>query len=470
MFSCPHATIRQFALTEEEIANAPMEFETIQAMGKGAENYKFRIQVSPDNCVGCGLCAAECPGKGGKKALEMVDVHSLMNEAPLADYLFNETEYKSELVNDTPKGTQFLKPYFEVPGSCPGCGEAPYYRLVSQLFGPDMLVANATGCSSIYCGSTPSTPFVTDKNGNGVAWANSLFEDNAEYGYGMALAKNYQKAVLLKTMEDNLDNVEPELKTLLEEYLKINGNRVEEKKLAGKIGELAGKSSCEAVHVLAEQCRDLVSASVWIVGGDGWAYDIGYGGLDHVIANNLNVNILVLDTEVYSNTGGQSSKSSQAASIAQFAAGGKAVAKKDLGQIAMSYGHVYVASVCMGANRMQAIKALKEAESYNGPSLIIAYCPCELHGIKGGLSKQQLVQKQAVECGYVTLYRYDPRNESPLTIDYKTPDFDKFQDFLMDEARYNNLIKVNPDKAQELYEKAKNDAKRRFANLEARAK
>ncbi|MBQ2138610.1 MAG: pyruvate:ferredoxin (flavodoxin) oxidoreductase [Erysipelotrichaceae bacterium] len=469
-FVCPHATIRQFALTEEEIANAPMEFETIQAMGKGAENYKFSIQVSPDNCVGCGLCAAECPGKGGNKALEMVDVHSLMNEAPLADYLFNETEYKSELVNDTPKGTQFLKPYFEVPGSCPGCGEAPYYRLVSQLFGPDMLVANATGCSSIYCGSTPSTPFVTDKNGNGVAWANSLFEDNAEYGYGMALAKNYQKAVLLKTMEDNLDNVEPELKALLEEYLKINGNRVEEKKLAGKIGELAGKSSCEAVHVLAEQCRDLVSASVWIVGGDGWAYDIGYGGLDHVIANNLNVNILVLDTEVYSNTGGQSSKSSQAASIAQFAAGGKAVAKKDLGQIAMSYGHVYVASVCMGANRMQAIKALKEAESYNGPSLIIAYCPCELHGIKGGLSKQQLVQKQAVECGYVTLYRYDPRNESPLTIDYKTPDFDKFQDFLMDEARYNNLVKVNPDKAQELYEKAKNDAKRRFANLEARAK
>ena len=469
-FVCPHATIRQFALTDEEVANAPMEFETIQAMGKGAENYKFRVQVSPDNCVGCGLCAAECPGKGGNKALEMVDVHSLMNEAPLADYLFNQTEYKSELVNDTPKGTQFLKPYFEVPGSCPGCGEAPYYRLVSQLFGPDMLVANATGCSSIYCGSTPSTPFVTDKDGNGIAWANSLFEDNAEYGYGMALAKNYQKSVLLKVMEDNLGNVEPELKELLEEYLKINGNRIEEKKLAARIGELAGKSKCEAVHVLAEQVRDLVSNSIWIVGGDGWAYDIGYGGLDHVIANNLNVNILVLDTEVYSNTGGQSSKSSQAASIAQFAAGGKAVAKKDLGQIAMSYGHVYVASVCMGANRMQAIKALKEAESYNGPSLIIAYCPCELHGIKGGLSKQQLVQKQAVECGYVTLYRYDPRNESPLTIDYKTPDFDKFQDFLMDEARYNNLVKVNPEQAEALYEKAKSDAKRRFANLEARAK
>ena len=469
-FVCPHATIRQFALTEQEVANAPVKFDTIQAIGKGAENYKFRIQVSPDNCVGCGLCAAECPGKQGNKALEMVNVHDLMNEAPLADYLFNETEYKSELVNDTPKGTQFLKPYFEVPGSCPGCGEAPYYRLVSQMFGPDMLVANATGCSSIYCGSTPSTPFVTDKNGNGIAWANSLFEDNAEYGYGMALAKNYKKATLLKVMEDNLENVEPELKELLTQYLAINGNRVEEKRIAAKIGELAGKSKCEAVHVLEKEVRDLVSCSVWIVGGDGWAYDIGYGGLDHVIANNLNVNILVLDTEVYSNTGGQSSKSSQAASIAQFAAGGKAVAKKDLGQIAMSYGHVYVASVCMGANRVQAIKALKEAESYNGPSLIIAYCPCELHGIKGGLSKQQLVQKQAVECGYVTLYRYDPRNESPLTIDFTTPDFDKFDAFLMDEARYNNLVKVNPDKAQELYEKAKSDAKRRFANLQARQK
>ena len=469
-FVCPHATIRQFALTEEEIKNAPQEFTTIQAIGKGAENYKFRIQVSPDNCVGCGLCAAECPGKGGNKALEMVNVHEMMGEAKLADYLFNETEYKQELVNDTPKGTQFLKPYFEVPGSCPGCGEAPYYRLVSQLFGPDMLVANATGCSSIYCGSTPSTPFVSDKNGNGIAWANSLFEDNAEYGYGMALAKNYKKATLLKVMEDNLDNVEPELKTLFEEYLKVNGNRIEEKKLAPQIGELAGKSKCEAVKVLEKESRDLVSNSVWIVGGDGWAYDIGYGGLDHVIANNLNVNILVLDTEVYSNTGGQSSKSSQAASIAQFAAGGKAVAKKDLGQIAMSYGHVYVASVCMGANRIQAIKALKEAESYNGPSLIIAYCPCELHGIKGGLSKQQLVQKQAVECGYVTLYRYDPRNENPLTIDFTSPDFDKFQDFLMDEARYNNLVKINPEKAEELYNKAKTDAQRRFNNLLARAK
>ena len=460
-FVCPHATIRQFALTEEEVNNAPISFETIDANGK-AKGLKFRIQVSPDNCVGCGLCAKECP----KQALTMVDVHDMMAEAPLADYLYQHTEYKSELVDDTIKGTQFLKPYFEVPGSCPGCGEAPYYRLVSQLFGPDMMVANATGCSSIYCGSTPSTPFVKDSEGNGVAWANSLFEDNAEFGYGMALARNYKKSEMLKVMETELENVEPELKDLFQQYLQNNGNRVEEKRLAPQIVEAVKNSSNENVKCLLKSSKDLVSASVWIIGGDGWAYDIGYGGLDHVMANNLNVNVLVLDTEVYSNTGGQSSKSSQAASIAQFAAGGKAVAKKDLGQIVMSYGHVYVASICMGANRIQALKALKEAESYNGPSLIIAYCPCELHGIKGGLSKQQVVQKQAVECGYVPLYRFDPRKEKPLTIDFKTPDFDKFQDFLMDEARYNNLVKVNPEKAQQLYDKARSDAMKRFKNLQ----
>ena len=462
-FVCPHATIRQFALTEEEVNNAPIAFDTIDANGK-AKGLKFRIQVSPDNCVGCGLCAKECP----KQALTMVDVHDMMHEAPLADYLYQHTEYKSELVDDTIKGTQYLKPYFEVPGSCPGCGEAPYYRLVSQLFGPDMMVANATGCSSIYCGSTPSTPFVKDADGNGVAWANSLFEDNAEFGYGMALARNYKKSTMLKVMENNLETVEPELKAVFEEYLANNGNRVVEKRLAPQIVELVKASSNENVKVLLNDAKDLVSASVWIIGGDGWSYDIGYGGLDHVMANNLNVNVLVLDTEVYSNTGGQSSKSSQAASIAQFAAGGKAVAKKDLGQIVMSYGHVYVASICMGANRMQALKALKEAESYNGPSLIIAYCPCELHGIKGGLSKQQIVQKQAVECGYVPLYRFDPRNEKPLTIDYKNPNFDKFQDFLMDEARYNNLVKVNPEKAQALYDKARTDAMKRFKNLQNR--
>ena len=463
-FVCPHATIRQFALTDEEVANAPVSFETIPATGK-AQGLKFRIQVSPDNCVGCGLCAKECP----KQALTMTDVHEMMDQAPLADYLYQHTRYKTEFADDTVKGTQFLRPYFEVSGSCPGCGEAPYYRLVSQMFGPDMLVANATGCTSIYCGSTPSTPFIEDEQGNGVAWANSLFEDNAEYGYGMALARSYQKARMLKIMEDEMENVEPELKDLFQKYLAVKDDRAEQKKLQPDLLAALKKSADPNVKELLEHERDLVDASVWIVGGDGWAYDIGYGGLDHVMANNLNVNVLVLDTEVYSNTGGQSSKSSQAASIAQFAAGGKKVAKKDLGQIVMSYGHVYVASICMGANRMQAIKALREAESYNGPSLIIAYCPCILHGIKGGMTKQQQVQKQAVECGYVALYRYDPRSEHPLTIDYKTPDFDKFKDFLMDEARYNNLVKVNPDHAEELYAKARKDAEIRFANLQKKA-
>ncbi len=465
-FVCPHATIRTFALTDEEVANAPKEFATIPAMGKDAANMKFRVQVSPDNCVGCGLCVQECPGKKGVKALKMVDVKTQLDDAPLANYLYQETRYKTELVNDTPKGVGFLKPYFEVPGSCPGCGETPYYRLVSQLFGPDMLVANATGCSSIYSGSTPSTPFVADEDGNGVAWANSLFEDNAEYGYGMALARSYKKAELLAIMENEKANVEPELADLFEQYLAVNGNRPEEKKLQPLLVEALEKSTNENVKPLLKNWRDLVSASVWIVGGDGWAYDIGYGGLDHVMANNLNVNVLVLDTEVYSNTGGQSSKSSQAASIAQFAAGGKTVAKKDLGQIVMSYGHCYVAQISMGANRVQAIKALKEAESYNGPSLIIAYSPCQLHGIRKGLVRQQEIQKQAVECGYVTLYRYDPRNEAaPLTIDSKEPDWDKFHAFLMDETRYSNLVKVNPDKAEGLLEKTKTDAQKRYANL-----
>ena len=349
-FVCPHATIRPFLLTDEEVANAPMEFKTIQAMGKGVENLKYRIQVTPANCVGCGLCAVECPGKGGNKALEMVDINEKLDQEPLADYLFKQTEYKTEYFpTDTVKGSQFLMPYFEVSGSCPGCGETPYYKLVSQLFGKDMLVANATGCSMIYCSSTPSTPFVNDANGEGVAWANSLFEDNAEFGYGMALSQNYKEARILKAMEDNMENVEPALKDAFAKYLEVHGDREAERAIAPTIKELAAKSDIPAVKELAEV--DLVSKSIWIVGGDGWAYDIGYGGLDHVLANDLNVNVLVLDTEVYSNTGGQSSKSSQAASIAKFAAGGKTTAKKDLGQIAMAYGHVYVASISMGANQ-----------------------------------------------------------------------------------------------------------------------
>ncbi len=466
-YVCPHGTIRTFLLTDEEVANAPMEMVTKPAMGKDVAGMKFRVQVSPDNCVGCGLCVTECPGMKGNKALTMTDINTMLNEVPLADYLYKEVEYKSNYFStDTVKGSQFLMPYFEVSGACPGCGETPYYKLVSQLFGKDMMVANATGCSMIYSSSTPSTPFVNDKDGNGVAWGNSLFEDNAEYGYGMALAQNFKEARILKVMEDNMDAVEPELKEVFAKYLEAGNDRDAQRELVKPIMDGVKASANEAVKELVEYERDLVGKSVWIVGGDGWAYDIGYGGLDHVLANNLNVNVLVLDTEVYSNTGGQSSKSSQAASIAKFTAGGKPTAKKDLGQIAMAYGHVYVASISMGANKAQTLKAIKEAESYDGPSLIIAYSPCANHGIKGGLANHQKVQAKAVECGYVTLYRFDPRKEQPLTIDSKAPDFDKFNEFLLNETRYTQLVKLKGDKtAYEMFEITRKDAEKRYNRL-----
>ncbi len=472
-FVCPHATIRTFALTPEEIANAPKEFEgfaTLPLMGKKDSDLRWRVQVSPSNCVGCGLCASECPGKKGEKALKMVDVNSQLYLDPLADYLFKETEYKDGLFpKNTVKGSQMKMPYFEVPGSCPGCGETPYYRLASQLFGKDMQIANATGCSSIYCGANPSTPFVKDKEGNGTAWANSLFEDAAEFGYGMALANNYTQGKIYKTMEENLDKVIPELKALFEEYLAAGNDRDKQRELEPKIKELVAEADVnEDVKTLLQQ--DLVSKSNWIVGGDGWAYDIGYGGLDHILANNVNVNVLVLDTEVYSNTGGQASKSTQRSSVAKFAAGGKSTAKKDLGQIAMTNGNVYVASVCMGADKMQTLKAFQEAESYDGPSLIIAYAPCAEHGIKGGLGNHQQVQREAVECGYVDLYRYDPRNkEKPLTIDTKKePDYSKMKDFMLKEARYAQLAKLKgPEEAEKMFEKAAEDAERRHNRLKA---
>ncbi len=466
-FVCPHATIRTFLLNDEEIANAPMAFDTIPAVGKGVENLKFRVQVTPDNCVGCQLCATECPGKGGQKALVMEDINTQLQYAPLANYIFKQTEYKSNyFAKNTVKGSQFLMPYFEVSGSCPGCGETPYYRLVSQLFGKDMLIANATGCSSIYCSSSPSTPFVTDENGEGPAWANSLFEDNAEFGYGMKIAQNVKDARIVELLTENKADVEASLQEAIDAYVAVKGDREKERELAPKLVELVKASKNDKIKAVLEFERDLVSKSVWIIGGDGWAYDIGYGGLDHVLANNLDVNVLVLDTEVYSNTGGQSSKSSQAGSIAKFAAGGKPTAKKDLGQIAMSYGHVYVASIAMGANRMQTIKALEEAESYQGPSLILAYSPCIEHGMKGGLMNHQSAQKKAVESGYYPLYRFDPRKEGEeLQIDYKTPDFNKFIDFIMTETRFSQLPVINEAKAEELLEKSRKDAEKRFARL-----
>lgn len=466
-FVCPHATIRTFLLDENEIKNAPMEFETLQAQGKGVEHLRYRVQVSPDNCVGCSLCAVECPGKGGKKALVMEDIHNSLQFAPLANYIYRDTRYKSEYFpTDSIKGSQFLMPYFENSGACAGCGETPYYRLVSQLFGSDMMIANATGCSSIYCGSIPSTPFVKDKNGQGVAWANSLFEDAAEFGYGMQgaqLTKQNKIASLATQLMNESDN--QQLKETIQQYLDAD-NRDKQRAVVGSFTECLQACESPLAKELLSFQRDFVSKSVWIVGGDGWSYDIGYGGLDHVIANNLNVNILILDTEVYSNTGGQASKSSPTGAIAKFAAAGKQTAKKDMGMIAMTYGHVYVAAISMGANRVQTIKALKEAEAYDGPSLILAYSPCIEHGIKGGLANHQAQQKMAVECGYWTLYRYNPNNlEKPLTIDSRKPDFTKYKDFILTNRRYNQLSVINPVQAEELLEQSAVDAQRRYNQL-----
>ena len=469
---CPHATVRAFLIDDEEMADLPEDIsdDVLKPIGKNVDGLVYRIQVSPDNCVGCGLCVTECPGKKGEKALEMVPVKEELKHAKLADHMYQHVEYKTDKYPlTTVKGVGFMRPYFEVSGACGGCGETPYYRLASQLFGKDMMIANATGCSSIYTGSTPSTPCNIDKNGQGPAWANSLFEDNAEYGFGMKLAENYKTNHLLSVIEANKSDCEPELQSLLDEYVASKGNREQERTIVDKMLPLIVASKNEGIKELLDQEGDLVSKSQWIIGGDGWAYDIGYGGVDHVLASDQNVNILVLDTEVYSNTGGQSSKSSQAGSIAKFTAGGKTVAKKDLAQIAMAYGHVYVAQVAMGANPMQTIKAFKEAEAYNGPSLIIAYSPCMEHGIKGGLANHQKQQKDAVECGYFNLLRYDPRLEdegkNPLQIDSKEPDFDKFKDFLLSENRFAQLSKINPEHADELMDKCLNDAKKRRERL-----
>ena len=478
VFVCPHATIRAFLLDENEVANAPDIVKNDLANvigGPATKHLKYRIQVSPLNCVGCGLCAVECPGKAGKKALTMESVKTQEEQELGSDYLYKHVSYKTQYFpTNNVKGASLMRPYFEISGACAGCGETPYYRLASQLFGKDMLIANATGCSSIYCGSTPSTPFATDENGQGPAWGNSLFEDNAEYGFGMRQATNYKLEKIANIINTNLKRCEKELKEVLREYLANQSDKEVTAKLQPRIVELVEASKCRGIKELLDYKNDLVDKSIWIVGGDGWAYDIGYGGLDHVIANNENVNILVLDTEVYSNTGGQASKSSQTGAIAKFAAAGKKTAKKDLAAIAMAYQHVYVAQVAMGANPMQVIKAMKEAESYNGPSLIIAYSPCAEHGIKGGLSNHQNVQRKAVECGYFPIFRYDPRlaqeGKNPLQIDMKEPDYSKFRDFVLAENRFSRLSAVNPEHADELLTKSQEYARRRYERLVNMAK
>ncbi|MCR5332852.1 MAG: pyruvate:ferredoxin (flavodoxin) oxidoreductase [Bacilli bacterium] len=475
-FVCPHATIRPFLLNDEELAKAPeiVKKDVLPAMG--VAGHKYRLQISPKNCVGCGLCVSECnANKIGKKALTMVEAKSQFDQEEGADYLFKHVSYKADklpaALQNSVKGVGFLMPYMEISGACAGCGETPYYRLASQLFGKDMLVANATGCSSIYSGSTPLTPFCTDKNGEGIAWANSLFEDNAEFGFGMRAATNYRLAQIVSILEPALSRrgVSKDLKAAIRQYLANIKNKEEARKIIPELVKLVKESKDKQVKAVLAYERDLLDKSVWIIGGDGWSYDIGYGGLDHVLANDEDVNVMVLDTEVYSNTGGQSSKSSQTGSIAKFTASGKTGEKKNLALIAMSYGHVYVAQISLGANPAKAIQAMKEAESYNGPSLIICYAPCANHGIKGGLSNAMKVEKKAVDCGYFTCFRYDPRNlaegKPALTLDCKEPDFSKFREFVMGETRFSQLPVVNPAHAEELLQKSERCAKERWERI-----
>jgi len=478
-FSCPHAVIRPFLATEEEAKNAPEGTVLINANGKDLAGYKFSIQISTLDCTGCGLCANVCPGKRGEKALVMNPIADALEtgQDKVAEYFFNNVTYKDNLVDKTKsaKNSQFVQPLFEFSGACGGCGETPYVKLVTQLFGDRMTVANATGCSSIYGASFPATPYTVNSLGQGPAWANSLFEDNAEFGYGMRISNDtlrYELQNLLIEAKEEVEN--KDFAKLVDEWVENRNSGEETAKLAPQIVKIMEEEccgeDCKCGHSAVKEAlvlKDyLVKQSNWIFGGDGWAYDIGFGGLDHVIANQDDVNILVLDTEVYSNTGGQSSKASQTGSIAKFTAAGKPGKKKDLAAIAMTYGHVYVAQVSHGANQAQVVKAMREAEAFDGPSIVIAYSPCIAHGIKGGLVNSFAQAKLATQCGYWPTFRYDPRladeGQNPFVIDSKDPEWDKYEEFLMQEARYSQLAQVNPEQAKRLLELNKIEAIKRW--------
>jgi len=471
-FVCPHAVIRPFLATDEELENAPEATETIPAVGKGLKGLEYSIQISIADCTGCGSCVEVCPGKRGEKALSLVGVDEEIaaGRDKVAEYFFENVTYKDDLVDKTltAKNSQFAQPLFEFSGACAGCGETPYIKLVTQLFGDRMVIANATGCSSIYGASYPSTPYTTNKDGFGPAWANSLFEDNAEYGFGMKIATDTLRERIADAMTRGLESneVNDDVKALFTKWLENREDGKTTQEVRKQLVPLLEGNEAEFAQEILELKEHITKRSQWIFGGDGWAYDIGYGGLDHVIANNEDVNILVLDTEVYSNTGGQSSKSSPTASIAKFTAAGKKGKKKDLAAIAMSYGHVYVASISHGASQAQMLRAIREAESYDGPSIIVAYSPCIAHGIQGGLGRSQEQAKLAVECGYWTTFRFDPRLEAegknPFKIDSREPQWDKYEDHLLSERRYAQLKNVNPEEAKELLELNKLESQRRY--------
>ena len=473
---CPHAVIRPVAMTADELANAPEGTKSLPMMG--LKDFNFVMTVSTLDCTGCGACTQVCPGKKGAKALEMKPIDSQRAEQSVFDYaltLEDKPEVHEKFKFTTVKGSQFKQPLLEFSGACAGCGETPYAKLVTQLFGDRMFIANATGCSSIWGASAPATPYTKNKKGYGPAWQNSLFEDNAEFGLGMALGQKAIRNRLIEYVEGiQKDTDSEDLKTACQNYLDtVTDSTSSRPATDALIAELEKNTEDAKVGELVKKTLvdkdELAKKSMWIFGGDGWAYDIGFGGLDHVIASGENVNILVFDTEVYSNTGGQASKATPVGSVAQFAAAGKAVKKKDLAAIAMSYGYVYVAQCAMGADNNQVLKAMVEAESYNGPSLVICYAPCINHGIKGGMGIAQLEEKKAVEAGYWNIFRYDPRRaddgKNPFMLDGKAPSA-SYRDFIMGEVRYNSLTRSFPDRAEKLFEKAEKVAADKYAHLE----
>ena len=466
-YVCPHAAIRPFLMTEEEAAAAPASIKKQQ--GKAVlKDYKFTIQVSPADCTGCGNCVDVCLAKD--KAIKMVPYDTQVAEQANFDYLNSKVGYKEDIVSKSAnvKNSQFAQPLFEFSGACAGCGETPYIKAITQLFGDHMMVANATGCSSIYGASFPASPYCTNAQGHGPAWANSLFEDFCEFGLGMKLGSDRARSTVAGLMEKGLSCscCSDEMKALFTQWLENREDAKITREVADKLVPLMEACGCDICKELLTYQHFLPARSQWIIGGDGASYDIGYGGLDHVLASGENVNILVLDIEVYSNTGGQSSKATPAGAIAKFAASGKKVRKKDLGMMAMSYGYVYVAQVAMGSNPAQFLKVIKEAEAYNGPSLIIAYAPCINHGLKAGMGLSQREEKLAVECGYWHLYHFNPELEgsgqNPFSLDSKEPDWSKFQDFLKGEVRFASLYKMFPDRAAELLQKTEEFAKLRL--------
>ena len=477
-YVCPHASIRPFVLNDAEQAGANFPMIDVKAPA-AMKGMKFRMQVDVMDCLGCGNCADVCPGFKGNKALSMVPLEGQLSEAANWDYCVEKVSSKQHLVDvkSNVKNSQFATPLFEFSGACSGCGETPYVKLLTQLFGDRQMVANATGCSSIYSGSVPSTPYTTNEKGQGPAWANSLFEDFCEFGLGMVLADEKMHERIEALLKAALESEAPaEFKAAAEEWIAGQKDAEASKAAAAKLVpliEAGAASGCEICGKLKGLTQFLVKRSQWIIGGDGASYDIGYGGLDHVIASGKNVNILVLDTEVYSNTGGQSSKATPVGAIAKFAAAGKRVRKKDLGLIATTYGYVYVAQIAMGADQAQCLKAIREAEAYDGPSLVIAYAPCINHGLKKGMGKSQAEEKAAVECGYWHLWRYNPALEAegknPFTLDSKEPDWSKFQDYLKGEVRFASVMKQYPAEAAELFQAAEDNAKWRLRSYKRMA-